>query len=98
MEVTTVTPAESPYDILPEDGFIIVSSVASPIVLNLPDPANLAGSFYVVKDGSGNCSPTSSITVNPPGGSLIDKGASLVIDSSSAAVSIVTDGTEWYVF
>jgi hypothetical protein len=98
MNVTSVTLAESPYDIEVEDGFIVINSAGGGVVLNLPSPVNLIGSWYVLKDGSGNCSSLNPITINAPGGTTIDKGASLSVETPFTAVSIVSDGTEWFVF
>lgn len=62
--------------------------------LTLPAPS--ATLYLVVKDVSGSAA-TNNITVNPAGAQTIDGASSFVIDANHMAVTIVSDGTNYFV-
>ncbi len=69
-------------------------STAAARSLTLPAPA--AALFLVVKDVTGS-GQTNNITINPAGAQTIDGSATLVIDDNYKSVTIVSDGSNYFV-
>ena len=98
MHVISITVANSPYTADEEDGLIVVDTAGGAVSMTLPDPTLLPGAWMIIKDGSGNCSPTDSITVNAPSGTTVDKQQSLSLTASFEALNVISNGVEWFAF
>ena len=59
-------------------------------------PAASATLYLVIKDVSGSAS-TNNITVNTPGAETIDGGGTYVVNSDYASVTVVSDGTNYFI-
>ena len=62
--------------------------------LTLPAPS--ATLYLVLKDVTGSAA-TNNVTINPAGAQTIDGASSLVMDAPYQAVTVVSDGTNYYV-
>ena len=73
--------------------------VAGQAYLMLPDPTDAAGSgsHLVVKDEVGHMDGTN-ITLNVAGGSLIDGASTYVLTGSRPAISLYSNGANYFVF
>ena len=97
--VSTVTSSNSPYTISATDGLIVCDGGNSSITLNLPNPSDYSGTWFQIKDKSGNLDSGTTITLTPPNGILLDGSQnSYVIDIARASVGVVSTGTEWLIF
>jgi len=59
-------------------------------------PAPLANAFVRIKDSTGNSS-TNNITINPNAAETIDGAATQSLNSNYAALTLISDGTNWFV-
>ena len=64
------------------------------IIANLPAASTCSGMFYTVKkiDSSAN-----TVTVDPNGSDTIDGGLTAVINYQYTSVTIVSNGSTWYI-
>ncbi|MFD6565385.1 glycosyl hydrolase family 28-related protein [Micromonospora profundi] len=85
---TTVTTADS---------VIGYTSLTAARVVTLPAQGVTlpAGQEFVIKDESGACDGTKTITVTPTSGT-IDGAANLVLNSAYANVTVYTNGSNWF--
>jgi hypothetical protein len=75
-----------------DDKMQILCNFASADDLDLPAPADMEGKVYKFKKiGNGN------VTINPEGSQTIDGAASIELESPYAAVSIISDGSNYFV-
>ena len=75
-----------------DDKMQILCNFASADDLDLPAPADMQGKVYKFKKvGNGN------VTINPEGSQTIDGAASIELESPFAAVSIISDGSNYFV-
>ena len=94
--VKSLTASDSPYTITTAEDVILVDTSTSGITVKLPTKA--AGRRVTVKDKSGNAA-TNNVTISPTGaGETIDGNANLVLNINLAAVSFVSDGSNWFAY
>lgn len=89
--------ADAPYTVLQTDTVIAYTSLTAGRVVTLPaqGAALLAGQEFTIKDESGSCDVTKTITVTPTAG-LIDGAANVVLNSAYAKVTVYTNGVNWF--
>lgn len=91
------TAVSGDYSILSAD-YLLGVSTAAPRTLTLPSAATVGvGKIYVIKDETGTAA-TNNITIATTGGQTIDGSASVIINTNYAAVSVYTDGTNWFIY
>jgi len=75
----------------------VYTSITAARIVTLPaQGATLpAGQEFTIKDESGSCDGTKTITVTPSSGT-IDGAASVVLNSAYAKVTVYTNGTNWF--
>ncbi|MFO0703734.1 MAG: hypothetical protein U0525_03355 [Patescibacteria group bacterium] len=73
-----------------------VTSTSSPYTINLRTADCVAGRTYIVKDESG-AAGTNNITVATEGTEKIDGQDTYVINTNYGAVTVYSNGTNWYV-
>jgi len=95
--VTTVNAAT--YDLLTTDYILHITYTGTGAVtsLTLPTAQCTAGRTIIVKDAGGNAE-TNSITIDTEGAETIDGAATFVIDANYEAISLYSDGSNWFVF
>lgn len=97
--VTTVTQSNTPYDVDSDDGLIVCDGGGTSVELRLPNPQDYTGTWFQIKDKSGNLSTLVTITIVPPSGILLDGTAgSHVVTVPLTAVGVVSTGAEWLIF
>ena len=87
----TVTVAATDY-------FLGCDPSGGTVTCNLPAPS-IAGQMFVIKDTDGTASGTNKITITAQAGDSIDGGStggSVHITTPNASVTIITDGTHWF--
>jgi len=86
------------YDLTPSDDILLVTYTITGAVtsLTLPDAADVDGRVIVIKDAGMNAN-TFNITIDTESGQLIDLAANLVMNSDGESVTLVSDGTNWWV-
>lgn len=91
------TVADTNYTVLISDMVITYTSITAARVLTLPAQGSTlpAGQEFIVKDESGSCSLTNTITITPPAGT-IDGASTLVLNSAYAKATVYTNGTNWF--
>lgn len=79
------------YSILRDDSILIVNTTSGDITLTLPLPS-LKTSLNIKKIVNVN-----KITINPNASELIDGDINLIITKENSNVSLVSNGTNWYI-
>jgi hypothetical protein len=94
--ITTVNAAT--YDLLVTDDILNVTYTGTAAVTSLTLPAAqvVAGRTIVIKDAGGK-SATNNITIDTEGAEKIDGADTLVLNDDYEAVSIYSDGSNWFV-
>lgn len=83
---TSITPGASPI--------IVCDASSAAITVNLPAAADSAGFVYYIKkvDSSSN-----TVTIDGNGSETIDDSASQIITSQYDCITVVCDGTQWWI-
>lgn len=91
------TVADAAYTVLVSDALVVYTSLTAARVVTLPAQGSTlpAGQEFVVKDESGSCDGTKTITITPPSGT-IDGAANVVINAAYGSKTIYTNGTNWF--
>lgn len=89
--------ANTAYTVLASDGLVAYTSLSAARVVTLPAQGSTvpAGQEFIIKDESGSCSGTNTITITPPAGT-IDGAANVVLNTAYAKVTLYTNGTNWF--
>jgi hypothetical protein len=89
--------ADANYTVLASDLTVAYTSLTAARVVTLPaQGASLpAGQEFTVKDESGACDGTKTITITPPSGT-IDGAANLVLNVAYAKAAVYTNGANWF--
>lgn len=88
-----VTTKTADYTVTNSDSVILCNASGTAITLDLP-AASAGKTFYVKKtDSSSN-----TVTVDPDGSETVDGDATLIITQQYAAVTLISDGSNWFVF
>ena len=82
----------SDYTITYDDGVLLVDSTGGPITLTLPSPAVLPRVQYKIKD-SGGVANSNNIVV----AGTIDGVLNYTLNSAYESITLITDGTSWYI-
>ena len=94
-KVTTV--AAATYDLLITDDIVHVAYTTTAAVTSftLPTAQAIAGRTISIKDADGNAS-VNNITIDTEGAETIDGAATLVMATDDQAVTLYSDGTNWF--
>ena len=87
----TVTDVTADYTALSTDYFLCVEVTTAQIVITLP--IGTLGTVYIIKDCTGNASPTTPIIVQGTGQN-VDIGTA-TINTSFGSISVIFNGTDW---
>lgn len=92
--VKTLTVLDDPYTVLDTDQLLLADAVGGAITLTLPAAATYAGRQFRIKkiDATLNA-----VTVDGNGAETIDGAASVVLSLQHETVTVVCDGTEWWI-
>ena len=82
------------YTITTSDEVVIADAAAASFTLTLPTAVGNTGKVYWIKkiDATAN-----TVTVDGDGGQLIDGAATAVLTTQYEAITVISDGTEWWV-
>ncbi len=96
ISVTTVNAAT--YDLLTTDYILNVTYTSTGAVtsLTLPTAQVISGRMIIIKDAAGNAA-TNTITIDTEGGQNIDGASTYVMNGNYDAISLYSDGTNWFV-
>lgn len=87
----------TPYTVLVSDSIIGCDTSSSAITLNLPSCASCTAGFcFKFKDEGGNAS-TNNITIDPNASETIDGETTFVINTDYDALTIYTNGSNWFI-
>ena len=92
--VTSVTSAT--YTIVATDYFIAANSTSNAITITLPAAGSHSGRVLKIKDVGGNAD-SNNITIDGNSSETIDGAASIILESPHAGVTLVCNGTSWFV-
>jgi hypothetical protein len=87
----------SSYSVTLNDYIIGMTSVTGSPVITLPTSNLFSGVTCIVKDLTGQASETNYIEIAPQGGKLIDGQSSYKITVPYESVTIISDGTNWFI-
>jgi len=90
----TATAANLTLDV--DDYYIGVTSTAAARTITLPTAAVSAGKSYIIKDESGGAL-TNNITIDTETSETIDGVNTYVISSNYGSVTVICDGTNWFI-
>jgi hypothetical protein len=86
---TTISPTQS-------STLYLADSSSSSLTLTLSTSSLEVGKEVIIKDSTGSSS-INSITVNTEGSETIDGQASFTISSNYTSISIISDGSNWFI-
>ena len=89
----TITVADSPYQILTTDDFILINAAGGPVIAKLPSPASLPQKPYTVMKID---SSTNTGTVQPYSLETLNGNASLVLPNQNDGAQFATDQSNWF--
>jgi hypothetical protein len=89
------TVADANYTILLTDMTVAYTSITAARVATLPSVSSASSQEFTVKDESGSCSVSNTITVTPASGT-IDGAANLVLNAAYAKTTVYSNGTNWF--
>lgn len=93
--VTTRIATATPVTVTNTDDVVAVQvTPAAAVAVNLP--AGVNGRIFNIKDGLGNASILTPITITPASGT-IDGAATAVINTPFGALTLVYDGVQWLI-
>ena len=96
--VTTVSNADTPHTLAVDTDYLLVQTNAGVVRIVLPLAATMgSGRRFMVKDSTGN-STTSNITIAVSGSDTIDGASTYVVNVNFAAICLLSDGTNWFVY
>jgi len=85
--------ADTNYTVTAKDSIIGITSLTSPRTITLPAASSVpAGSQVVIKDESGACSSTNTITLI----GTINGASNLTLNAAYASAIVYSSGTSWY--
>lgn len=84
------------YEALPGDQVILVNTSLGPVTVCLP-ASHASGKLYEIKDISG-LAATNNITITSDDGDSIDGAATYVMNVDLQSITVISDGTDWFVF
>ena len=89
-----ITTKTGSYTATTDDYVIICDAGLNSFIVNLPAASSNTGRIYYVKkvDSSQN-----TITINPEGAGEVDNGATAVITTQFEAVTVTSDGSNWWI-
>jgi len=93
-KVTSVTAAT--YTIASTDYFIAANSASNAITITLPAAGSHSGRVLKIKDVGGNAH-NNNITIDGNSSETIDGVASILLESPHAGVTLVCNGSAWFV-
>jgi hypothetical protein len=94
MSRTTVSDAA--YTVLPTDSRVCYTALTAARVVTLPLASTMsAGQVITVKDESGACSGTNTITITPASGT-IDGAANKVVNTAYGVLRVYAAGSNWF--
>ena len=96
-----VTSTATSYTVLNTDYIILVTSTAAARTITLPAPSSSAatsnvGRIFIIKDTSGGAY-TNNITLSVSGGANIDGVSTAVIGSDYGSITVMSNGTQYYI-
>lgn len=89
--------ADANYTVLTTDSKVCYSSITAARVVTLPSVSTASGQEFLIKDESGSCNGTNTITVTPATGT-IDGAATRVINTAYGSARVYSNGSNWFTF
>lgn len=90
--------ADQTADFAEAEGFFMVDASASSVVLTLSSNIVVGGKKLTIKDSAGvTSSQSSSITIQTQNSELIDGQSSITIGANYSSISLISDGSNWYI-
>ncbi len=94
-EITDV--AAATYTVLTDDDYMLVSYTATAAVtITIPSALVSSGKKFVIKDSGGNAG-TNNVTIETETAETIDGEASWIINIDYSSVTLISDGTNWFI-
>ena len=93
-ETKALTSADSPYSVTTPYNTFLCDTSSGAITVNLPAGSSNQDKTITVKKTTND---TNQITISPNGSDTIDGDSSLVIGGYQASVTMVMNGTNWYI-
>lgn len=94
--MTRTAVADAAYTATIANQIIAYTSLSAARVVTLPAVSTTAGLQFTVKDESGSCSVSNTITVTPASGT-VDGASTYVLCAPYGSVTLYSDGTNWRV-
>jgi len=91
----TIDATDSPYVPDPSIQLILVDTTLGPVSITMPG-LHIDGTIFEIKDKTGTAN-TNNITVTSLDGDLIDNSASFVMNVNWQALTLISDGVNWFV-
>jgi hypothetical protein len=94
---TEIDDTDSPYSLLVTDYQLLVDTTGGAVTVVLPTAQTVAGREVRIKDWKNNAG-TNSITIQTQGSQQIEFSASdYVMSTNGDGVTLVSDGTDWFI-
>jgi hypothetical protein len=87
---------DTDYTLVTTDSKVCFTALSAARTITLSSASAVPGQEVIVKDESGSCNGTSTITVVAPSGGTIDGAANAVINSAYGLLKFYNNGTQWF--
>ena len=95
-KINVVSISSSTYTVQSADYFLAADSTSNSITITLPAASTNSGRVIKIKDGGGN-SHSNNITITRAGSDTIDGNVSVVLESPYSGITLVCDGSNWFI-
>lgn len=94
VKVTSIS--SSTYTIASADYFLAINTSSNTVTLTMPAASSNSGRVLKIKDVGGNAA-SNNVIINRAASDTIDGSASVVLESPYAAITLVCNGTGWFI-
>ena len=96
--ISTISNSDTPYSVATSTDYLLVRTNGGVVRVVLPLASVMgSGRRFMIKDATGNAT-TNNITIAVSGTDTIDGASSFTVDVNFASVSVLSDGSNWFVF
>jgi hypothetical protein len=94
IQIESIDSSDSPYNLSTGSECLLVDTADGEVTVNLPSPNTCIGKVFYIKNIAGG--DDNFVSIVPPSG-LVDGDATLNLENVFSAVTLVSDGTDYFI-